>query len=228
MPDTNKQRWSITTWIFILALLALLFGLWTQHNFKKPAATEVSQPPIILTSGTLLSPPRSINPFQLKDDHNKPFTQANLLRHWNLVFFGFTNCPELCPTTLSTLNQAYKNLQTNHLPVLPQIIFISVDPKRDTPERINRYLSSFNPAFIGATGKKKQIDELVRDFNIVYVEIAQKGNQANEYTIDHSGAILLIDPAGQLYAVFSTPHDAANIAKDFTMIVDNYDDKAKA
>ena len=206
----------------VVAILALLYGAWSRHNLTSnaKAQTAVAQ----LLSGTVFPTPRQINPFQLTGDNKKPFTNANLQNHWTFVFFGFTHCPALCPTTLSTLNQVYKNLQTDHPQQLPQVLFISVDPEQDKPKVIREYLSGFNPAFVGATGSAASIDTLTQEFNVMYAKVFPDGDK--NYTIDHSGTIILIDPNGQVYAVFSTPHNANNIAKDYMDIVDHYSKKA--
>lgn len=214
-PSSSRQY---RVWLIAIAILALLFGLWAQHNLNKKA-----NKPIVLTAGTLFPQPRAIAPFQLTDDYNKPFTNANLKGHWSLVFFGFTHCPMLCPTTLTTLNQAFQSLTQAKQQPMPQVVFISVDPERDTPKRIRNYLISFNKDFIGTTGKKANLDALTQQFNVMYAKVmASSDAEANEYSIDHSGTILLVDPNGQLYAVFSTPHDPQKIAADIATITSTY------
>lgn len=193
--------------IACVAILALLFGLWTRHN----AHAQPEKP--TLQTATIFSQPRNIAPFQLTDDNNKPFTAENLKGHYSLVFFGFTHCPDLCPTTLSMLNQTYKTLASQSNIPLPQIIFISVDPEQDTPAVIKTYLSSFNTAFLGATGTTKQLDELTQEMSVLYAKVAQAGDPSH-YTIDHSGTIIIVDPQGQFYGVFTMPHDAQKIAAD--------------
>src|SRR5260221_7497920 len=120
----QSSRVRIFSLIIAIAALALLFGIWTQYNFGSKSKSSA----LALNSGTLLSQPRALQNFHLINDHNKPFTNDNFKNHWSFVFFGFTNCPQLCPTTLSTLNQIYKNLQQVHLQSMPQVVFISVDP----------------------------------------------------------------------------------------------------
>lgn len=211
MQKSSKTR--IFILIIVIAILALLFGMWTHYNFGNKNKSQT----LILNSTTLLPQPRPIQDFHLINDHNRPFTNNDFKNHWSFVFFGFTNCPQLCPTTLSVLNQMYKNLQQAHLQSMPQIVFISVDPDEDTPQKIRNYITSFNPNFVGATGSKQQLDALTKEFNVMYAKVFPNGEQSH-YSIDHSGTILLINPAGQLAAIFSTPHDANNIAKDFIAI----------
>ncbi len=223
MAAVTPSRPRYMFWLIGIAILALLFGLWAQHNIgKKP------NKPLILAAGTLFPQPRPLSPFQLTDDHNKPFTNDNLKGHWSLIFFGFTHCPMLCPTTLSTLNQTYQTLAQAKQQPMPQVVFVSVDPERDTSAKIRHYLISFNKSFVGATGKKANIDALTQEFNVMYAKVmASSDAEANEYSIDHSGTVLLVDPNGQLYAVFTTPHDPQKIAADIAMITSTYQPAAQ-
>lgn len=194
--------------IFTIAIIALLFGAWAYHNTHQMPA----QPH--LAAATVFTQPRSIHPFQLIDANNQPLTLENLKDQWSLLFFGFTHCPDLCPTTLATLNLAYQKLESNHAK-LPQLIFISVDPQRDDPERMHDYLISFNPHFLGASGEPTAIDQLAHELSVLYT----KTTNQNQVSIDHSGALLIINPQGQFYGVFTTPHDANKIAQDMQQIM---------
>lgn len=209
--STHKTRQRFLFLLISIAVLAALFGMWSQHNVhseKTPA----------LQTATIFQQPRIISNFELTNDEDKPFTLDNLKGHYSLLFFGFTHCPDLCPTTLVMLNNVYKTLENAKLKNLPQIVFISVDPERDTPKTIKTYLSSFNTAFLGATGSKKQLDTLTQEMNVLYTKIATPGDSEN-YGIDHSGTILLVNPKGQFYGVFTMPHDAEKIASDMKTIL---------
>lgn len=183
----------------ILAIAAVFAGIWFNSQKSK------------INVATILTQPRNIESFHLISKSGKPFTNKNLQGRWSLIFFGFTHCPHICPTTLVTLNKTYQQLEKDHVKNMPQIIFISVDPARDSPKVITNYLSNFNNKFQGATGTKKQIDALTKDFSVVYMKT---GNN-----VDHSGAILITNPNGQLYGIFSSPHDPKTIAKDIETII---------
>ncbi|MGB6976658.1 MAG: SCO family protein [Gammaproteobacteria bacterium] len=218
---SSSTRW--LSLVIVVAVLALLFGLWTRHNL----GPTNNQPTLSLSNGTVLLQPRLINEFTLTDMNGQPFTRDRLHGHWSLIFFGFTRCPELCPTTLSTLNQMYQQLQTDHQDPLPHIIFISVDTQRDTPQQIKQYITGFNPEFFGATGTTEQLEQLTQQFSVMYAKVMQQNvsNQnatQEDYTIDHSGTLLLVDPNGQLLAIFSTPHEAKALAQSFEKIVSTY------
>ncbi len=210
-----KTKRPILYFAIALAVLALLFGMWFQHNTSAEQTKSLAN----LETATVLPQPKTVPRFNLISQENTSFTLENLKGHWSLLFFGFTNCPYLCPTTLSTLNESFKLLEKDHLTPMPQMVFISVDPERDHPARIKEYLSSFNKQFVGATGSPQQLEALTKSFNILYTKIkATKSNE--EYSIDHSGTILMLDPKGQLFAIFSTPHDATKIAHDVKSIIE--------
>lgn len=210
--SNSNPRTQLSFLIISLSVLALLFGLWLYHNLGH---NEDSNADRQLVSATVFQQPRVLTPFNLTDDNDRPFTLDNFKGHLSLVFFGFTNCPDLCPTTLSVLNQVYKQLASTNPKTLPQVVFISVDPEQDNSQAIAKYLSSFNPNFLGATGSQTALDQLTRELSVLYMKVAQLQANADEhYSIDHSGAILIINPQGQFYGVFTTPHDPNKIAKD--------------
>ena len=212
MSSGSSPRTQLAFLITCLAVLALLFGLWFYHNVEH---NEDSTADTRLVSATVFQQPRALSSFNLTDDNGHPFTLDNFKGHWSLLFFGFTNCPDLCPTTLAVLNQAYQRLDSANVKTMPQVVFISVDPAQDNSEKIAQYLSSFNPNFLGATGTQPALDQLTRELSVLYMKVAQpSADGAEHYSIDHSGAILIINPQGQFYGVFTTPHDPAKIAKD--------------
>lgn len=203
--------------ISAVVVIALLAGLWLHHNtLGKPA---------VLKTATVLTPARDISDFQLTGDNDKPFTLSNLKGHWTLIFFGFTHCPELCPTTLATLKEVYQKLENAKQKPMPQVLFISVDPARDSPKLIKRYLSSFNSNFLGATGTEEALKSLTQEMSVLYMKVMQPGHESNDqahYDIDHSGTLLLTNPAGKLVAIFNMPHQEAQIAADLHTIIKYY------
>lgn len=214
MTTFKRQRILL---IAAFAVLALLFGMWAQLNTHKQTET------VQLENGTVLPTAHNIDSFNLVGTDNKAFTNENLKGKWSMVFFGFTNCPSLCPTTLSTLNKMYKILEQDKSITLPQIVFISVDPDRDEPSDIAEYLSSFNKHFVGATGEKPQLLALTKQMSVLFMKVQNPHSKdKKDYLIDHSGTILLINPQGQLQAIFSTPHDEKMLSHDFTQIEKNF------
>jgi protein SCO1/2 len=200
------------------AVLSLLFGLWVRFN-----QTGASNAPLEIENGTLFPTPREIEPFQLVSAEQKPFTNTSLNGHWSVLFFGFTQCPQMCPTTLAMLNDTYQLIAAKKNVPLPTVVFISVDPDRDTPPVMKKYLSSFNKNFTGATGSQEELKRLTAALNILYMKV-QKPNTDDpmSYQIDHSGTLLLVNPEGQLLALFSAPHTAETLAKNISAIETRY------
>ena len=185
------------------------------------SACSPPQPPQ-LKQGTLLPSAKAIADFQLTDQHGKPFTRNNLVGKWSFAFFGYTHCPDVCPTSLSMLAQVMKKLEKDStLDTLPQVIFISVDPERDTPELLAQYLPYFNPDFIGVTGDPQQLLLLTRQLGIMYGKVPAEN--ADDYLVDHSASIILFDQDGNFLALFGMPHDPDLIAQDFVAIKNYYE-----
>lgn len=198
--------------VFIVACLALVagLGLYTSRYYS----AEMTVKPDI--EGFLWPNPRVIQPFTVVDQHNQPFNLDNLRGKWSFLFFGYTHCPDVCPITMALLNQAQKKLAAQNQAKNVQMIFISVDPKRDTPEQVAEYVKYFNKDFIGLTGTEEQITSLANQMGVVHVQ--DEETAAGEYLVDHSASIFLISPTGQWLAIFSTPHDADNIVKRYLAI----------
>ena len=129
---------------------------------------------------------------------------------WSLLYAGFTNCPDVCPTTLALLAKLKARLRARG--VDPQIIFLSVDPARDTPAQLAQYVGHFDPTLIGVTGNKAQIDRLCADLGLAYVINPGVGG---EYTVDHPASLILIDPQARFAAYFRPPFALDRLAADF-------------
>ena len=136
-----------------------------------------------------------------------------------LVFFGYTWCPDICPTELLILGQAIDALGDDGEQVVP--LFITIDPERDTPERLREYTTFFHPDFIGVTGERQQIDTLTNALGGVY-HIAEHAEGDREYQVDHTSKIWLIDPRGHFHAVFGAPHEPALLAQELSIIAEAY------
>ncbi|HJY40509.1 MAG TPA: SCO family protein, partial [Steroidobacteraceae bacterium] len=164
---------------------------------------------------TLLTPPRPLPPLALVDQDNRPFGTERLRGSWSFVFFGFTSCPDACPITMTALAQTRKLLADLPEQSRPQVVMISVDPERDTPERLAAYVKTFDPSFLGATAAKPAIDELAQRMGVL---VATRPLDGDNYTVDHSNSVFLVDPDGALRALFSAPHTPKLIAADYRRI----------
>jgi protein SCO1 len=208
----NKLILMILLTMAVIAVIAIYFGIIRHH--RTLSASEVK------IDGMFLATAQDISDFQLIDNKGKPFTKENLKGHWTMVFFGFTNCGYVCPTTLSALNKMYQTLQAE-LPVdqMPQVVMISVDPERDTVKRMNSYVTAFNPHFIGTRADESATDALEKQFHIAAAKIQVDGKGKDHYTIDHTAEIILLNPDAKIQAFLSYPHLSAKMVKDYKLIL---------
>jgi protein SCO1 len=198
---------SKSTWLLILlALVAAAGGVWV----AKRTSDQAPQ----LTSGTWLPQPRPVPEVSLVDQSGQPFTTPqSLTGHPTLLFFGFTHCPDVCPTTLARLAQVVK---TANVPDL-KVLLVSVDPERDTPELLERYVHAFDPNFGGVTGKLEDIQRLTKALSVAFAKVDMGGGQ---YTVDHSAVVMLLNRQGQLVALFTPPYEVAPVAADLHTVAD--------
>lgn len=154
--------------------------------------------------GLLWPDPISIESFAVLDQHGNPFTEGGLRGKWSLLFFGYTHCPDICPLTLSVIKQVYEQLAQSGDADDVQVLFATVDPERDTPEKLSSYLAYFNPDFIGLGGTAEQVQNLARRIGVIYMRGEE--NTAGGYLVDHTASVFLIDPRGRLLSIFSPPH----------------------
>ncbi len=189
--------------------------IWIAREFRQPP--EIARVQTNTLSATLLETPLTVPEFKLVDQHGNSFTGDRFKGRWSFVFFGYTNCPDVCPTTLSVLVQMEKQLQQFKDLEKPAYVFISIDPDRDTPEHLAQYMTYFHQDFLGVTGSLEQLQQMTKPLGIFY----EKNNRENEsdYSMSHSSAILLIDTEGRLRALTSPPHDATAMVSDYRYIV---------
>jgi protein SCO1/2 len=207
----------------ITGLVLLMAGIWFGMGLESdPEIEEIDFP-----SATIYEIPVSLPQFTLTDHNGQKFNQWSLARKWTFMFFGYTFCPDVCPVALVDLNDIYHNLlekgdlDEKKFKVNTQVVFVTVDPGRDTVEELKEYMPHFNEAFIGVTGSKEEIDLLARPMGVAYRRVPGEDSEG-DYLVDHSASFLLIDPLGRLRASFSPPHDPKQIAEDFRNIRSEY------
>jgi protein SCO1/2 len=196
------------TALILVASLAAAIGLWWGARLVAPRAQPTLQAAVMYPA------PRSLPAFQLARADSAPLTLADWKGHWTVAFFGYTHCPDVCPTTLATFKQVWKQLDPA-VASSARFNFISVDPARDTPEQLARYVSYFNPAFIAATGSDDALTALTQALGLVYSRAKSDGS---DYTVDHSASAVIIDPQGRQAGLFRPPFDASKIAADLTTL----------
>ena len=212
MP-TQKQGIQKTV-VALVAVAALVLGVFVYQHMNVNRSIDPSK-----IHGTLLDKPRPINAFELTGIDQQQFSNANLQGQWTMVFFGFTNCGSICPTTMAELGKMYQILEDKHVKTLPRVIMISIDPQRDSSERLGTYVKAFNPSFYGARGDEETIQALTRELGIAYARIALKGTEEEKnYDMEHTGTVMLFNPKGELSAFFTMPHQASLMAEDFQLL----------
>jgi protein SCO1/2 len=168
---------------------------------------------------TLLPQPLALPVVQLVDTSGRSVGLDELRGHFTLMFFGFTNCPDVCPLTLKMLADARADLAKRAPRSIPEVVFVSVDPARDTPPSIAGYLENFDGAFVGVTAPEERLAPLLEALGVT-VEKHHHGGDA--YTLVHNSTVYVIGPDAELIAVASAPRDAATLAADFLKIRQRY------
>jgi protein SCO1/2 len=197
--------------IVVLSIVAFAAGLLLARVIA-PSRVEPPQ----TERATVFPAPRALPALDLVDQDGNPLGPHFFDGPWTLVFFGFTQCPDICPTTLAVLAQAGRQLTDLPLAEQPRVLLVSVDPERDTPERLAAYVRFFDPAFLGATGSLESIAATAAAFGVPYAKVSMPDGG---YTMDHGSGIFVVSPAGGIVAYLSAPHDAGVIARDYRKVL---------
>lgn len=186
----------------LLAVVAIIVGWWATYLWN-----DLGSAPI---EATVFTEPRPLNEFSLLDHHNEAFDPQRLLGQWTLVFFGFTNCPGVCPATLAKLSQVSGALSPE-----PAIVFVSVDPARDDLATLAGYVDSFGESVLGVTGAIAELEKMAESF---YVTYAASGD-GDDYMVEHTSSVFLVNPDGRLVALFSPPIETRQLAADLRRLL---------
>jgi protein SCO1 len=185
--------------LVVAAACAALAGFWLACQLDRASPQ--------LASGTWLPRAKTVADFSLTDTRGRPFTRRELAGASTLVFFGFTHCPDVCPATLLKLAQLRKRAALARL----RVVFVSVDPQRDTPPLLGTYVHAFDPQFEGLTGDSASIARMAADFGVAVNRVELPGG---DYTVDHSAVVFLLDDAARIVAIFTPPFEVAGIGAD--------------
>lgn len=193
----------------VVAVAALVAGVLVSYVTSRQQVPEID--------GLLWPKSKALESFALADQHGQPFTLDRLKGRWTLLFFGYTHCPDVCPITLSVLKNAKGRMADAGADGDPvQVVFVSVDPQRDTLEHMGAYVAHFDPEFLGVTGEDANLKEFARQLGVLYIRA--EPDASGNYLVDHTAAVFLIDPRGHLVALFQAPHTAERIAADVPRI----------
>ena len=186
--------------LFIAVILASFI-----HRVQQPRV--MSQSEMRANGLFLFETPRDPGDFSLIDHNGEPFTPDDLEGNWTLLFFGFTNCPDICPTTLSFLANLNQQLETTEV-ADTRVVMVSVDPARDTVEALASYVPYFDPSFTGVTGEFLDILKFARSFNAPFRKVTAEDGS---YQMDHSANVVLVNPRGDFHGFFRAPLDLAKM-----------------
>ena len=196
--------------MLFITCAAISAGIWLGYVTQTSNQSAASRTPSI--QGAILPEPRTLKDIHLFSVNNQTFSVEDLKHDWSLVFVGYTNCPDVCPITLSVLNQVHILMEEQNL-TPPRIIFISIDPQRDTPELIDQYVKYFNNNFIGITGDKEDLESVSKQMSVVYAKApGADGSMSNDsYLMDHSSSLILVNPDAQVQSFLTAPHTPMQI-----------------
>ncbi len=208
MPPTGRIG---ATTLIVLAALAVAIGFFAGSRLYSPPAAPA------LKAALLYPVPRALPAFKLAGADGRPFTLEDWRGRWSLAFFGFTHCPDVCPNTLAVFKQVWSALGNAGRTGRVRFDFISVDPERDTPDKLAAYVAWFNKDFGAATGSDEELTALTRALGLVYARVPDANGS---YTIDHSAAVVIIDPQGRQVGLFRPPFVAETIVADLLALTE--------
>lgn len=202
--SSNPGKIAVAILLFCLAIAAAWAG-WLARESQAEAQR--------LKTMTLLDEPRPLPGFSLVDHRGEPITETALSGEWHLLFFGFTHCPAICPNTLALLDNVSQADEFKE--AAPQVVLITVDPERDTPQRMNGYLAGFNPDFQGITGPADDLSALRKALFVP----AKRIDTENGYTMDHGSAVVVVNPDGAVAGYFTPPHESESMISDLHKLI---------
>ncbi len=197
-----------STLYILAAAVAAGLGLWAAQTYFAPPAAMATPS---MRSVTLFPTSRVLAPYRLTLSDGSALTPQAMQGHWSLVFLGFTRCPDVCPTTLQSLGQAAKAWTAMPPAMRPRVLFVSVDPGRDTPQHVGEYAHFFGKDLLAATADETTLAKFARSLGMVYMKVPTTGR---DYTIDHSASVSVLDVNGNMAGLIHPPFDPVAIGAD--------------
>lgn len=214
MTITNKRDFIFLSLLILTSSVFLIAGKFLYASIERHSR------PLNLTASTLYPTPKELGDFSLlslEKDKVQSFSSNDLQKKWHLIFMGYTSCPHICPTEMYNLSQLYQKLPYE-LQEITQVVMVTTDPLKDTPEVLEEYVKKYHSDFIGLSGSKKQIADFAREFSMPFLPSAET-DKNKPYEVNHSASIYLTNPDGELHAVFSTPHNVSKMHTDLLQIM---------
>ena len=202
-----------------LGFIAVVVGLFVYSVVRTPVLSEDQ----LREQGVFVLPrPREISPIELQAHTGEAFTLENLQGRWTFAFFGFANCPDICPTTMAVMGQARRSLGDDAF----QGLLVTVDPERDTPEVLGNYATTFAPDFLGVTGELEDIAGFGEQVNVAFAKVPLMNEDGTPdpdgYLVDHSANIVIINPRGHYHGFIKYPQQADTITAAFQSLAANF------
>ena len=202
--------WTVLSCIAFMAIILSLF-ISSMNTTRELTEQEYKD-----LGAYFIDPPRQLSGFELIDHQDESFTSEDFKDTWNILFFGFTYCPDICPLTMKQLSEVKEGLKEKENRI--NFYLVSVDPDRDSPSNLRTYLDNFDKEFIGLTGEIDQIYKFSTQVNAPFFPVVN--NPEDNYTVDHSGSLVLINPNGHYAGFFRAPHNTKNLSKALASLLD--------
>ncbi|VUD64118.1 hypothetical protein TDB9533_03249 [Thalassocella blandensis] len=215
MNTSAEQRRGIA--ITVISIVAVMTLFITGFVYKITSPRVMSAEELRANGAIMFDNPRIIKDFSLLNHQGEAFTLADIQGKWSLIYFGFSHCPDICPTTLAKLNQVVGQLDPD-IAKQTQVLMVSLDPARDTPDILAQYVPFFNPDFIGVSGEFLEILKFSRNVNVAFSKVKLE----DDYTIDHTGNLVLINPKGHYHGFFKPPFELARLKTTYQSIVSQF------
>ena len=201
----------------IIFILFILFGISGLFAYFQSLPSLLEKKPTLVT-GKILARPMEIDQFELIDQNNDAFNNKSLQGGWTVLFFGYTNCPDVCPTTIYKLAEI-KNEIKEELPSTDfNTVLVTLDPDRDSTERLYEYIGYFDETMLGVTGTYENIQSFTSSLSVFY----QRINKVEGYDFNHTASIFVFDKNGSLFATMSPANTIGELTEDFYTILNNF------
>jgi len=211
---TAKRKGLMLTLISTIGIIVLVVSLFV-YTMTQPRVMSVKE--LVSNGAITYEEPIDIKPFSLIDHNQTPFNPERFQGQWTLLFFGFSHCGGFCPTTLALLDQFHQQLEPD-IAAQTQIVMVSVDPERDTPERLREYMTGFNTDFVGVTGAMSTVSQLSKQL-FISCQMSHAMAEGEHYDVAHGEQIVLINPEGQYHGFFKPPFTLARLKTTYQSIV---------
>lgn len=201
----------------IIFVFLVLFGMSVLFAYFQSLPSLLQKKPTLLT-GKILTRPMELDNFELIDQNNQTFNSESLKGNWTILFFGYTNCPDVCPTTIYKLAEVKNDVNQNLPSKNFNTVLVTLDPDRDTPERLDEYIGYFDESMLGVTGTYKNIQSFSSNLSVFYERINKDGG----YDFNHTASIFVFNQDGSLFATMSPATSVSELRDDFYTILNNF------